>query len=248
MLQSLWTAPLLCLLVSAPVPDETTTLLDRVIKAQGGDEKLSKAKGATFTTKGTAGADGMKAEIKGDVAVQGVDRIRWNFTFTAMGREQSGTLVVTAEKIWAKGGGGNGDTEEAPKEEDFIHDVFRTIRLSQNLSALRNKEVMVSHLGEVKIDNRAAVGLKVASKGRPDVDLFFDKETSLPLRAELRVTEPMQANEVVYAFYFADYKDVNGIKQYSKMTFKRDDKTFMEMEFSDFKFQEKLDNTLFDKP
>ncbi len=109
---------------------------------------------------------------------------------------------------------------------------------------------MVSHLGEVKIDNRPAVGLKIATKGRPDVDLFFDKETSLPLRAEVRVTEPMQANEVVYAFYFADYKDVDGIKQYSKMTFKRDDEEFHHGDGvqATFKFREKLDNTLFAKP
>ncbi len=151
------------------------TLLDRAIKAQGGDEKLSKAQGATFNTKGTIEVENMKGEVTGDVAVQGEDHIRWNATFSAMGRMDSGTIVVTPEKIWGKGG--NREAEEAPKEIAFIRDVFRTIRLSQNLTALRNKEVMVSHLGEVKIDNRAAVGLKVTTKGRPDIDLFFDKET-----------------------------------------------------------------------
>ncbi len=180
------------------------------------------------------------------MAVQGVDHIRWNATINEMGRMESGTIVVTPEKIWGKGS--NAEAEEAPMDFAFIRDVFRTIRLSENLTALRGKEVMVSHLGELKIENRPAVGLKVTTRGRPDVDLFFDKETSLPLRAEVRVTEPMKTNEVVYTFSFADYKDVNGIKQYSKITLKRGDKSNMEMEFGDFKFQEKLDNTLFAKP
>jgi hypothetical protein len=244
--QTLWTAPLLCLLVNATVPDEATTLLDRAIKAQGGDEKLGKTLCATFTTKGTIEVENMKGELSGDTASQSADHIRWNVSFSFMGRTESGTIIVTPEKIWAKGG--NREVEEAPKEVAFIRDVFRTIRLPQNLTALRHKDVTLSHLGEVKIDNRTAVGLKIATKDRPDVDLFFDKDTALPLRAELRVTEPGQANEVVYAFYFTDYKDVDGIKQFGKLTFKRDDKTTMEMEFSDFKFQEKLEKTLFDKP
>ncbi len=60
----------------------------------------------------------MKAEVTGDVAVQGEDHIRWNATITAMGRGESGTIVVTPEKIWGKGG--NREAEEAPKDAAFI--------------------------------------------------------------------------------------------------------------------------------
>src|SRR5262249_50759449 len=140
------------------------------------------------------------------------------------------------------------EAQEAPPDAAFVRDVFRTVRLPQNLTALRGKDVELSHLGEVKVNDRTAIGLKVATKGRPDVDLFFDKETALPLRAEVRVKEPGQANEILYAFDFADYKDVNGVKLFGKMTFKRDDKTFMEMEFSDFQLQEKLGDDTFAKP
>jgi hypothetical protein len=243
---ALWSAHLVCLMVGTPLADEATTLLDRAIKAQGGEEKLNKAQGATFQVKGTADIEGMKAELGGDVSTQGANNIHWNAAFTAMGRTENGTIIITSEKIWAKGG--NREAEEAPKEVAFIRDVFRTIRLCQNLSTVPGKDVTLSHLGELKIDKQTAVGLKIATKGRPDIDVFFDKETHLPLRAEVRVTEPGQANEVLYAFFFSDYKDVNGIQCASKMTFKRDDKTTMEVEFSEFKFMEKLDETLFAKP
>jgi outer membrane lipoprotein-sorting protein len=246
LLQTLWT-PLLFLMVAAPVPDETRSLLDRVIRAQGGDEKLSKAQGATFTTKATIEAEGIKVDLTGDVAAQADDHVRWNVTLMFMGQPgTSGTMIVTPDKIWSKGA--NMEAEESPKDALFIRDVFRTVRLSQNLSALRSKELVVSPLKEVKIDNRPAVGLNIATKGRPDVQLFFDKETYLPLRAEVRVLESMPSKECAYVFSFADYKDVNGIKQYRKISLKRDDKPVMEMELSDFKFQEKVDATLFAKP
>jgi hypothetical protein len=248
MRQIVWTAALVCLIAAAPLrADEATALLDRAIKAQGGEEKLKAAQSASFKTKGTVTAGGMQVDLAGDAAVQGDGLYRWNVTFSAMGRTESGVIVVTPEKIWGKGGN-QANAEEAPAEAAFLRDVFRTIRLPQNLAVLRNQDTTLSHLGELKIEERAAVGLKVATKGRPEIDLFFDKETHLPLRAEIRVKEPGEANEIVYAFIFADYKDVNGVKMYGKFTLKRDDKVTLVMEFSDFQLQEKLGADLFAKP
>ena len=247
MRQTLWIAPLLCLLAAAPLrADEAKDLLDRAIKAQGGEQKLKAAHAVTFKTKGTIQANGIQVELGGDATAQGAGLVRWNVSFTAMGRTESGVIVVTPEKIWGKGG--NRPTEEAPAEAAFIRDVFRTIRLPQDLTALRDKDVTLSHLGELKVDDRTALGLKVAVKGRPDVDLFFDKETALPLRAEIHILEPGDANETTYGFYFTDYKDVNGVKLFARVALKRDDQVSMEMEFSDFRLQEKFDDTMFAKP
>jgi len=163
-----------------------------------------------------------------------------------MGRTNNAILVVTPEKIW--NGNGTQQGRELPAAFAFLRDAFRAIRLAQDLTALRDKDVTLSHLGEVKIDDRVAVGLKVVAKGQPDVDLFFDKETLLPARAEVRVLEPGDANETVYAFYFADYKEVDGVKLFGKLTLKRDDKTSLEMELSDFRPREALDEGTFDRP
>src|ERR1700678_1275932 len=143
MLQTLWTAPLLSLILSALVPDEAATLLDRAIKAQGGDEKLSKAQGATFTAKGTLELGDIKAELSGDFAVQAVDHTHWNVTLNAMGQSQSGMIVINPTKIWAKVA--NQEAKEAPAaEQAFLRDAFRALRLPQNLAALRSPDVVLS--------------------------------------------------------------------------------------------------------
>jgi hypothetical protein len=239
------TAQLSIVMVSTAWPDESTTLLDRAIRAQGGNAKLSQAQGATFHIKGTIGPEGNTFTLSGDIAAQAVDQVRCLLTFS-FNPGLMATLTITPRTVWEKGK--IEAREIGNPEQAIIRDIFRTIRLSQNLTLLRGKDVTLSHLGESRIYNRGAVGLKVATRGRPDVDLFFDKETALPLRAEVRVTERGEANEVVYAFFFADYKEVDGVKCASKITVKRDNHPVAEMEFSDFKFQEKLDETLFAKP
>src|SRR5438874_4432134 len=124
MRQTLWTVPLLCLLAAGPLgADEAKDLLDRAVKAQGGEEKLAKARAATFKTKGTVQANGMQVELGGDAAVQGDGLFRWNATIAFMGRTENGIIVVTPEKIWGKGG--DRATEEAPAEAAFLRDVFR---------------------------------------------------------------------------------------------------------------------------
>jgi hypothetical protein len=248
MRQTMCTAALICLFAAAPLrADEAKALLERAIKAQGGEEKLKAAQAATFKTKGNVLADGQQVELGGDATVQGDGHYRWSASITFMGRTENGVIVITPEKIWGKGGN-QANAEEAPAEAAFVRDVFRTIRLPQNLTALRAKDVTLSHLGELKVDDRVTVGLKVATKDRPDVDLYFDKETSLPLRAEIRVKEPGEANEKVYAFTFTDYKDVNGVKMFGKFSLKRDDKVTMEMELSDFQFPGQLGADAFAKP
>jgi hypothetical protein len=158
-----------------------------------------------------------------------------------------GVLVITPDNIWAKSDEID-KTEEAPRDNAFIRDTFRAIRLAQNVSALRSTDNKISYLGASKIEDRPVMGLRITAKDRPDIELFLDKTTSLPVCVQLRVTEPMETNAILYSFSFADYKDFGGLKHFTHMTFKRDDKVLMEVECGDVQYREKLDPTLFAKP
>ena len=124
------------------------------------------------------------------------------------------------------------------------------MRLAQHLTALTDPKYQLSSLGELKIGERLAVGIKVAEKDRPDLDLFFDKDTCLPLRIEVRIKEPapLGGMEMTHAVYFEDYKDFDGLKHFTKLTLKRDDKSLIELELSEVKRQPKLDDSVFAKP
>jgi hypothetical protein len=87
----------------------------------------------------------------------------------------------------------------------------------------------------------------VERKDLPDVDLFFDKETHLPIKAEVRVKE-RGGEEMLHTLLFQDYKEDGGVKHFTKLTLLRADKEAMVMELSEVKRLEKLEATLFDKP
>jgi hypothetical protein len=233
--------------VHAQESAEARAVLDKAIKALGGKDSLTRFQAATWKSKGTFDVNEMKIAITDEWSVQSPDRYRWQLDATVMERTITLALVLNKDKAWVKGN--NENTNELPAE---IRDLFRTdfqvVRLAQQLVPLSDKAHHLSHLGELKIDDRPAVGIKVARKGAPDIDLFFDKDTSLPLRSEIRLKEPMGAEEAVHTFYFSSYKEVSGVKAFTKIVMKRNDKPFLELELNDIQLHEKLEDNVFDKP
>ena len=242
-----WVVALGCMMGPArAAEDAAKAVLAKTLTAMGGDKALAKLTGVTLKTKGTFDAGGLKVEVSGEMSFQGLDRSRWEVEASAMGRSENGTLVFNGAKGWTSAGG---RTQELSKEDAAIfRNVLRCARLALNPALLGDRAFKLSPLGELKIGDRATVGLKVTQKGFPDIDLFFDKKTGLPCKAETRQKEGKDGMEMSHAFVFDSYKDFGGIKQFTKIKFLREDKASMEMECSAFQPQEKLDDTLFAKP
>jgi hypothetical protein len=231
--------------VHADEATEARKVLDSAIKALGGD-KLTQLDAVSWKSKTTITAEGLNADMVDEFQANGTSRLRWKLDVTFMGMTKSALLVFDGDKCW---GNSMNRTEELPKEvSEMIRTDLRLMRLAQQLTPLRDvKKYKLSPLGEIKIDDKLAVGIKIVEKDRPDIDLYFEKATGLALRAECRVTEP-NSMEMSHAFYFAGYKDFDGVKHFTKLTLKRDDKTIFEMELSDIKREAKLDDSLFAKP
>jgi hypothetical protein len=102
-------------------------------------------------------------------------------------------------------------------------------------------------LGEVKVGAKDALGLSISHKDRQDVSLFFDKDTGLPLKSEIRLTLPRENKEVTAEFHYSDYKDFNGIKLCGKIAVKADGKEFT-LELSEIRAVDKVDDGQFEMP
>ena len=50
----------------------------------------------------------------------------------------------------------------------------------------KDKSVKYSIVGEIKIKDKAAIGVTVSKEGSKDVNLFFDKTTGLIAKIEMR--------------------------------------------------------------
>jgi hypothetical protein len=227
---------------------DAKAVVDKAIKAMGGADKLAKTPATTFKCKATVSDDGKKeGEFSGTWTIQLPDKYRGELEISHDGRTETVTLVINGNKGWAHEVNRN-KTEDAPEEAlNIIKADFGALHLAHCLVPLTGKEYKLSSLGEVKIDNRPAVGVKVERKDLPDMDLFFDKETHLPVKAEVRVKEK-GGEEVLHAFLFQDYKEGGGVKHFTKLTVHRADKEAMVMELTEVKRLEKVEANLFDKP
>jgi hypothetical protein len=215
-------------------------LLDKAMKALGGEAKLGTLLAATLKGKITVQEGGKEETVTLQGQCQGLDQAR--LEVEVMGRKA--LFVVNRDKAWFSDGN---RTEEAPKEIlDIILPDLYALRLAS--VPLADKEAKFSPLGEVKVGDRATWGVKVACKGRSEVDLYFDQENGLPVKCEVRVTEPGGNDEVAHEFLFTDYKDFDGVKHFTKVTLNRKGMKTFELELNEVKREEKLDDTLFAKP
>jgi hypothetical protein len=232
------------LLLAAPAraddAADVKAIVDKAIKAHGGEEKLSKIKAETFTAKGTYYGMGDGLPFTGHFAVQWPGRFRMEI-------EGAFILVVDGDNGWTKSG--TGDVAEMNKDEMAFQKESLYAQGVERLLVLKEKDFTFAPLEAIKVDGKATVGVKVSRKGHEDIKLYFDKETNLLVKVERRVKASEQGyKEVNQETFFKDWKDVDGIKVVQKVVDKRDGKLYVEEEVSDVKYLEKVEPKLFSKP
>jgi hypothetical protein len=225
--------------------DESKAILEKAIKAHGGAEKLNKLRavqakskgniqllgGLDFTQEMTTSFDGkfkevMNLEINGKKA-----------NVVTLYNGQKGSLTL------------NGMDQELPEKVlEELKEASYAIKAARLVPLLTDPMYTLSALGEVKVNDKPAVGVKVSSKGHRDISLYFDKDTGLLAKTESRKLDGQTMQEVDEERIVTEYQDVDGQKAAKKLVVNHDGKKFMELEVSDIKFLDKVDDSEFQKP
>lgn len=123
------------------------------------------------------------------------------------------------------------------------------------LLALKDKEYKMEAIAEEKVGDKPAVGIKVTAPDKKDFKLYFDKESSLPVKM-VAIVPGFQGGEFTQETTFSDYKELKeinkeiakefgGIKKATKIVYKRDGMKFMEQTLTEFKILDKVDPKTF---
>lgn len=225
---------------------DARAIVDKAIKAHGGQEALDKFPATTVKFKGSFHGMGEGIPMVGEVVTMGSDKVRVDVEVEAGGMKFRIVNIVAGDKGWSKFA--NDDAKELSKDELEEGRKQAYTGWITTLAPLKDKQFKLATLGETKVNGRAALGVKVSSKGQRDVDLYFDKETGLLVKAEHLVKLDGSDQEVIEESFPSEYKDVQGTKQAMKFTVKRDGKLYMEGEVSEIVLSEKLDPSVFAKP
>jgi hypothetical protein len=227
---------------------DAKALLDKAMKAMGGEAKLAKLSTATVQAKLSLSDGAQDITVTLDGTWQGMSQYRLDAEVQAGGQNFKALMIFNGDKGWMRA---RDKTEDAPEGVvPFVQNLFHAGRAPQLLPAFTGKDYKLSHLGEVKVGDRAAVGLSVGHKDRKDVSLFFDKENGLPLKCEVRLTEPRSDKELAVEYHFSDYKDFDGLKLPAKVVVRGvlPDGKEVTIEVSQVKKADKVDDGQFAKP
>jgi hypothetical protein len=224
---------------------DAKAVLDKAIKALGGEEKLSKVHAVTSKFKGKFIFGDNESEFTAQTTVQGLNHYRGEFEGEFAGNKVKGVTVLAGDKGWRKLGDA---TTEMDKEA--LANEKRTVYL-QVLPALpvllKGKDFKVETAKEEKVGDKPAAVLKVTPPDGKVFSIFFDKESGLPVQVTAKVASPL-GDDFVQEVTYAEYKDFQGIKRATKQVNKRDGTKFFEADISDIKLLDKVDAKTFEEP
>jgi hypothetical protein len=225
---------------------ESQTIIDKAIQAAGGEARLAALKTATLKTTAKFQAGGMDLSFSGEASVAELDRLRVEGDL--LGIALCG--VLSPQGCWRKLGE---RVEDARQEaQPGLRKLLYALRAAQTLLPLKDKAVTLVHGGEARVGDRAAVIVKAAHKDHGAIDFYFDKETGLPAKVELRVVLGPDNQDTPFEYILSEYKEVEGMKHFTKIavTGLMDDsqKVTCEITLSDVKPVPKLEDDLFARP
>ncbi len=226
--------------------DNPKDILAKAIKAHGGEEYLTKNKAAQLKTKGKLNIPGVgEVEFTQETSYMIPDKFKDTMEFKVMGQNVSVFTLINGDKVTLEVNGKAVDAgdkvKEAMKEIGQVMEVGRLV-------PLKDKKYELSIIGEDKVEGKKVIGIRVSTKGKKDVNVYFNKETGLIAKVEHRTPDPATGKEINEERIITEYgKGKNGVPQPKQIVIKHDGKQFLEAEVLEITMLEKIDDGEFKK-
>jgi hypothetical protein len=224
---------------------DAKAVIDKAVKALGGADKLGAGKALSWKGKGKINFNDNEGDITTKVTMQGIDHMRQEFEGDFGGNQVKGVTVLDGDKGWRKFGG-----EATKLEDDALNNQKRTVYLAVvpvTVVPLKGEGFKVDSAAEEKVDGKPAVAVKVAGPDGKDFQLYFDKESGLPVKLTATVAG-RQGGESKQETTFSNYKEFDGVKRATKIETKRNGKKFIEQEITEFKVLDSVPPKTFAEP
>jgi hypothetical protein len=228
--------------------DDPKAIITAAIKAHGGEEALAKYKAGQSKTKGKINLPMIgETPFTEDTAYMIPDKFKSVLELDIMGTKVMVKTVADGDKITINANGM--DVPVTDNIKKALGDARYAMRAARLNNLLKDKDIELAPLGEVKVEGKPAVGVRVSSKGHKDISLFFNKETHLLAKMESRTIDSTTGKEITEERIILDYakKDKDGFTLPKAILVKHDGEKFMEAEITEAKLLEKLDDPDFQK-
>ncbi len=229
----------------ARADDNVKSVIEKAVKAHGGEANLSKVKVIDQTGKGVVSFQGMDVEFSARIVTQLPDKSREEVTFEGNGQKIPTVRVFNGKEGWESGMGETrelDDVELAEMKSNMFENYVETI-----LPLLNDKNLTLTLIGDQKVEDKPVIGVKVSAKDQKEIKLFFDKDSGLLVKSERQSLNPDKM-ETTSESFFSEFKEINGVRQPMKQVTKHDGVKFLEFQTSECKLADKTDDSSFAKP
>ncbi len=240
----------LVMLLTAAAPlraddrDAALAVVSDAIKAHGGEEALAKLQTVVRKSAGQMTVAGKDVPFAEEHTAQLPARWRRDTEMRAGMQKLRVLLVVNGDKGWQSAGGAVLEVG-AERLHELREDGYAQW-LTTLLPLKKDSALQLAPLAEIKVNGEPALGVKVSSKGRPDVKLFFDKKSHLLVKTERQAAEGGET--VAREETFSGYKEFDGLKLPTKIVQTVGGKKFSDTTEAAYKFPAKAEEGTFTKP
>jgi hypothetical protein len=226
-------------------PNDARAVIQKAIQAHGGAEVLNKFKAARSKTRGKMELlDGVP--FTQEMVYQLPNQFRETTELDAFGQKVGVTTVFDGEKAWLVLNANVQEVDDKLLTE--LKEAAHLLRAGRLTYLLEDPAIQLSLVGELKVNDRPAVGIKVERKGNRELALYFDKESGLLTKTARKALEANSGQEIAEERIITEYQKVAGMQSPRKLLINRDGKKFMEAEVTEIQFMEKATPESFAKP
>ncbi len=220
-------------------------LIERAIRAHGGQERLARARADRVKMKGTLVVGTTKVPFVSETTVQLPGQFKSVVQVTGDGKTHTVVHLLNGERSIVLL---DGKEQELPAPTRA--QMRQTLDLEQAMRLvplLTSPAFKLTSLGEMKLNGRETVGVLVTVGGQRELKLYFDKASALLVKSEHAVDGP-GGKKVKQEAYYGNYRDVDGYRRPGQVVAFRDGTRVMDAELVEVKSFARIDPAEFTRP
>jgi hypothetical protein len=224
--------------------DDAAEILAKAVKASAGSEEaLAKRKFMHMKLSGVVHFPDGAAVTTREMYLALPERAKWIDESKPATGPRSVIAVLNGLRGWAKMGKVVADL--APTQYDAVQNEAYTLWIA-SLVPFKSKSIRWELLKDGSVDGRPTRVLKSTQAGRPIVNLHFDRDSHLLLKAAYAGTENLQPTSK--EFVFSAHRDFEGQRLPGKVQVYQNGKKIEEWTSDSVRFLNSLDDKTFAKP
>lgn len=229
---------------TSPAAENARPIIEKAIKAHGGEAKLAKLKTMTSKAKGTVRI-GTDVPFTQEISWQWPDRLT---NVVKLGAILPNKVVeaIAGDDSWSVQDGKPGPLGVV--KQDALRTQAHIRRLLLLTPLLQDNIYKLSTSEDIRIEDRPASGVLVSCPGERDVKLYFDADTGRLVKIERSVLDDAGKKELVQEELLSAYRDIDGVPTATKQVWRRDGKKVLEMTVNEVRYPDRLDDAAFADP